>query len=311
MSRRALPVDGVRYGRLVVLRDAPSKGVGRNKQRCVECRCDCGVVKEYRLHSLRNGGTRSCGCLSREVAGDTFRTHGMSTLVEYQIWKGMLRRCSVESEDCYRNYGGRGISVCARWRGDFLSFYEDMGSRPSLEHSIDRKNNDGSYSCGHCDECVANGWPANCRWATHKEQSRNMRVNYLVQHNGETKCVAEWAEQYDIKPSILYSRLVKLGWTFEKAVGWPVYVRQFRSSHPHYRVPMKERDSAWQREHERLEVKRIAEDRGRLELIGDQVAKTHRVDESKFKSLVDTALSEGWTWNGAILHALREMFAVK
>ena len=302
---------GDEYGRLTVIREVESKRSGTQVQRCVECRCACGTVKEYRLYTLRNGNTKSCGCLAQENYGSNLRTHGLSDRVEYGIWQGMLSRCRNDNEDSYVHYGGRGISVCSRWSGSFESFFEDMGPRPSEKHSIDRKNNNGNYSCGRCEECVAHGWTANCRWATSKEQARNRRVNYLVEHNGETKCVSEWAEQYGFSPSVLYHRLVRLGWTFEKSVSCPSFSRSFaRSCNPHYRIPMKERDASWQREHERLEVIRIAKDRQELARCGDSLARSHQLDASEFKSRVDSALVEGWTWKGSVLRALQEMGAV-
>jgi len=221
----------------------------------------------------------------------------------------MLSRCSNDSEGSYRNYGGRGIVVCERWRKSFVDFYKDMGSRTSPKHSIDRRDNDGNYSCGHCDECLRNGWTENCRWATQKEQARNKRVNYLVEHDGETKCVAGWAERYGVSTTILYTRLVKLGWTFEEAVSRRVHVR--RNSDAFYLTPMKDRGPDWQREHRRREVIRIAQDRRELEQYGDSLAKTHRVDAIAFKSIVDAALVDGWTRKGAIFYALQEMGAVE
>jgi len=291
---------GDKYGRLTVIREVEARRSGKQVQRCVECRCDCGVVKEYRLYTLRNGNTKSCGCLAEEGYGANLRTHGLSSSDEYRIWQGMLNRCRSEEDGGHRHYGGRGIRVCDRWIESFEAFYEDMGPRPSSKHSIDRKDNDGNYE------------PENCRWATSKEQARNKRVNYLVEHDGETKCVSEWAELHGLKASVLYYRLVKLGWTFEKAVSHPSFARSFaRSSNPHYRVPMKERDASWQREHERLEAIRIARDRRELDLCGDSIAKSHRLDASKFKLTVDSLLVEGCTWKGAVLIALREMGAVE
>jgi hypothetical protein len=124
--------------------------------------------------------------------------------------------------------------------------------------------------------------------------------------------VSDWAEQYGFSPSVLYTRLVQLGWTFEKAVSWHVFKgSSTRARDPFYQIPMKERDASWQREHERLEVRRISIDRRELELCGDSLAKTHRVDACEFKSRVDAALVEGWTWNGSVWRSLHEMGAVK
>lgn len=295
MSKRIEIRPGDEYGRLTILREVSAKSSGKQVQRSFECRCECGVVKEYRLYMLRNGNTRSCGCLARDVAGAGMRTHGLSHTDEYGIWQGMLNRCNKSFDSAYSHYGVRGISVCERW-SSFESFYGDMGPRPSPKHSIDRVNNDGNYE------------PGNCRWATSKEQARNKRVNYLVEHDGETKCVADWAEQYGVSQFVLYSRLVKLGWTFDESVSRRVHSR--RSTDPFYMTPMKNRGPDWQREHARRESKRIALDRLELERYGDSLAVTHRVDATEFKARVDAVLVEGWQRKNAIYRALREMGAV-
>lgn len=289
---------GDEYGRLTILREVSPKSSGGHIQRCVECRCQCGVVKEYRFYTLRNGNTRSCGCLSREVVSSRMTKHGLSGTAEYGIWGGMLHRCNDSRDQAYHYYGGRGIKVCERW-SSFEAFYADMGPRPTEKHSIDRIDVNGNYE------------PSNCRWATPKEQARNKRRSYLVEHDGKVRCISDWADEYGIKPSVFYTRLVKLGWTFEKAVSWPVFNRySTRARQPHYQVPMKERDASWQREHERLEVSRIARDRRELEMCGDSLARTHRVDASEFKARVDAYLVEGWTWNGSVFNALKEMGAL-
>jgi len=96
---------------------------------------------------------------------------GLSTGREYKSWRAMLYRCTREKDVRYHRYGGRGIKVCQGWN-DFGNFLNDMGPRPE-GRTLDRIDNDGNYSCGHCEECLRQGWAANCRWATAKEQNNN------------------------------------------------------------------------------------------------------------------------------------------
>lgn len=162
-----------RYGRLVVLRES-----GRiNRARAFACLCDCGRRTETRGASLRNGQTRSCGCLRDEAAAETARTalttHGLSKTPSWLSWQAMHQRCSNPKKMNYEYYGGRGIAPCAAM-STFDGFFAAVGERPAGQ-TLDRIDNDGGYWCGSCSECVANAWPKNVRWATALEQTRNRR----------------------------------------------------------------------------------------------------------------------------------------
>ena len=185
------------FGRRLVLDYAGSTRTGTSTWHGWYCLCSCGIVDLVRHASLLNGLADKC-----QPCGRQDRKHGMTYSVEYHIWRGMRSRCEYKLHKAWNRYGGRGISVCERWKV-FLNFYSDMGPRPSPRHSLDRfPNKDGNYE------------PGNVRWATAKEQMRNTMNNVMVTHNGETKCVAEWAEITGLNSTTIHMR-VRAGWPAE------------------------------------------------------------------------------------------------
>ncbi len=138
---------------------------------------------------------------------------------ERYVWKTMINRCHSPKTKSYPRYGGRGISVCDRWRGEsgYKNFLEDMGKRPTPDHSIERDDNNGNYE------------PANCRWATREEQASNKSNNRQIVYQGRTQTMAAWAREFGMKYSTLFQRIVQFGWDVERAMSERVSPMDFSS----------------------------------------------------------------------------------
>lgn len=193
--KKLIDLIGVRFERLTVIRE-----IERDKYngRQFACKCDCGNTCNVSFNSLRMRHKMSCGCLFKELR----ITHGMSRKRIYHIWQGMKQRCFDKNATHYKDYGGRGITVCERWL-KFENFLEDMGERPEGK-SLDRINNNGDYE------------PENCSWATNKEQSNNQRMNRNVCFNGETHNMMEWSKILGFNYQTVISRIYK-GWDVKRA----------------------------------------------------------------------------------------------
>lgn len=193
------------YGRLKTLGLQERRPVGNQGQMATYflCQCECGSDPKWigRLN-LKNGDTKSCGCLdleSRRQRCEKLKKfeakHGMSGTPEYQTWNGMNQRCTNPNASGYLDYGGRGIRVCEAWAKSFDAFFADMGRRPSPKHTIDRINSNLDYG------------PSNCRWATRRTQNRNKSDNVWIEYDGKRMLIADWAVELNTYHQLIASNL--------------------------------------------------------------------------------------------------------
>ena len=207
---KLIDLTGQRFGRLVVIKRAENQG----KQTKWLCKCDCGNVVAVMGSRLRGNITHSCGCIQKEVARERSLKHGGSTSKLRSVWKNMISRCYSKSDKEYNRYGARGIRVCHEW-GEYGNFYKwaiSSGYNEDAKRGVctlDRIDNNGNYS------------PENCRFVTMKEQSNNRRSNHIIDFNGESHTISEWADIIGIRPSALSRRINALGWSIEQALTTP------------------------------------------------------------------------------------------
>lgn len=155
--------------------------------------CDCGKKDvPIELRAVKGGYRKTCGCLIKN--NQNIKPELRNKL--YNIWRGMKRRCLEKESPHYKNYGGRGITICNNWIEDFDSFADwalSVGWKEEL--TLDRIDVNGNYE------------PNNCRWVTMKEQQGNKRSNVVYTYQGTTKCLEEWLDIYGINRQTYYSRL--------------------------------------------------------------------------------------------------------
>lgn len=196
---------GRRFGKLVVVERAENTKNGASQWLCC---CDCGntvIVPQYSLK--RRGVNQDCGCIKKEHFNTT---HGGSNTPLYQLWNSMKRRCEDVNSFAYKDYGGRGITVCDEWH-DFVAFQKwATETRPDKFYTLDRIDNNKGYS------------PQNCKWSSKKEQANNRRSNVKIEFRGEVHNLVEWCEILNLDYKRIHNRMHKLGWSFEKAIAVPV-----------------------------------------------------------------------------------------
>lgn len=186
---------------------------GRIKKRSLwNCICDCGNTHIVEAYNLKTGQVKSCGCYSSPKAKSSFyrpnrRTHGLSNHILYSIWNAMQARCRNKNNIAYERYGGRGISLCNKWK-KFIGFYEDMHESYENGLTLERIDVNGNYE------------PNNCRWATYKEQANNTRKNRVVTYMGITGSVVSVCDKLGIDSRMVHRRL-SANWDIQRAFAEP------------------------------------------------------------------------------------------
>lgn len=177
-------LTGQKFGKLTVISCVSEIGESAK----YNCKCECGNSVIAYGHNLVSGTTKSCGCIRRNKARNLKFKHGKVKTRLYKCWLNMKNRCHNPNTVDYKNYGGRGITICPEWQ-EFEPFYEwAMANGYSDDLTIDRIDVNGNYE------------PDNCRWATMKEQSRNRTDNCIVEINGERKILQDWVEELGTYP---------------------------------------------------------------------------------------------------------------
>lgn len=196
-------LTGQTFGRLTAI-----ERIDKNGRAYYVCRCACGNLCEVFHSNLTQGFSKSCGCLQRELAADSHRTHGMTGTKIRGVWKAMKERCTLKSCKAYHNYGGRGITVCDEWSGEngFQNFFNwSMASGYKEGLTLDRIDVNGNYE------------PSNCRWVDRVTQANNTRKNRLITYNGLRMTMAQWERHLNLNKGIIRNRL-RRGWTDEEAI---------------------------------------------------------------------------------------------
>lgn len=209
---RTIDLTGQKFGRWTVIEQAPKRPGITNAY--WKCRCECGNTGEVPGTRLIKGKSLSCGCLRNELFAKKHTTHNQSKSRLYIIWRFMKSRCRNPNDCNYYLYGARGIDYCDEWE-DFETFrkwaisagYDEKAPRGVC--TLDRADVNGNYN------------PQNCRWVDAKTQAINRRDNNLVTANGDTKTIAEWAEEKGINYYTLWDRIMRRKWDVDRALNTP------------------------------------------------------------------------------------------
>lgn len=200
-----------KFGRLKVIKFLEPEE-RENKRKCWLCECKCGSIKSYDASKLLGGTTLSCGCGKSERIGNLNRKYRVSNKRLYSVYKAMMDRCFDKDNEEYKNYGGRGITVCDEWKENFDNFAEwafknafDANAKRG-ECTIDRIDNDKGYS------------PDNCRWITELEQQNNRRYHRYAVYQEDRYTLSQLSRKLNIPYMFIWHRYVEKGMTIQEII---------------------------------------------------------------------------------------------
>jgi hypothetical protein len=204
-------LTGQTFGMLTALH--PEYSTGKTWAWRYQCQCGKNTVKlgSDVTKEVKRSGTPNCGCVTNQLISKANRTHGMSKHPAFAVWRSMLDRCKLPSHQAWKNYGGRGISVCGRWQEAFENFWADMGPGYRRGLDLDRVDNNGPYS------------PENCRWVDRRSNTMNKRSSIRLVD------VPALSAASGIGRSTLYNR-IRQGWGLDELTRPPSYANRSTTS---------------------------------------------------------------------------------
>lgn len=180
-----IDITGMKFNRWTVIKEVKNP-INKSKKKYWLCECDCGSIKEVQSYNIRNGFSKSCGCLLKEIVSKKNSSH-LGTKYDkklYNKYQDIKSRCYNQKRAKYKSYGGRGIKMCEEWKKDFSIFQKWAYNNGYEEHlTIERIDVNGNYE------------PSNCRWIPMNEQAKNKTTNVNIEINGEINCIAEWGRK--------------------------------------------------------------------------------------------------------------------
>jgi hypothetical protein len=217
-GRHWIDLAGDTFGRWTVLECTgrlPTKSPLVQGPTTWRCRCSCGRIKENVNYGALVGGTSlSCGCLRGEVLALRAKKHGDSRCKVYMAWQQAKDRCFNSARPSWNRYGGRGITMCSGFRDNYEAFRDALGPVPGRGSSVDRRDNEGNYSCGKCPECQEKGWELNVHWADRLEQGNNRTNTPKHLWNGKLMTLTEIARTENVAYCSFRNELYK----FKKSI---------------------------------------------------------------------------------------------